>query len=62
MQDQDLRTAEQRGVEFEGGILGCRADQRYGAVLDKGQKPILLRAVETVNLVYKQNGLLPVHA
>jgi hypothetical protein len=42
------------GVELEGRVLGRRADQRDGAVLDVGEEAVLLRAVEAVDLVHEQ--------
>ena len=52
----DTATREQRGDDFEGRILGRRADQPDGAALHVGQKRILLRLVEAVNLVDEENG------
>ena len=57
MEDQHLRAAEQRGVELERWVFGGRADQSDGAVLDKGQEAVLLRAVEAVDLVHEEQGL-----
>ena len=54
VEDQHLRAAEQRGVEFETGILGGRTDQGDGAVLDEGQETVLLGAVEAVYLIHQQ--------
>ena len=59
MQDQHLRPAEQRRIEREAGIFGGCAHQRDGAAFDEGEKAILLRAVETVNLVHEQQRALP---
>ena len=59
MQDQDLRPAQQRRVQREARIFGRRAHQRDGALLDKGQEPVLLRAVEAVDLVHEQQRLAP---
>ena len=58
VEDQHLRAAEQRGVEFEAGVLGRRADQRDRAALDEGQEAVLLRAVEAVDLVHEQQRAL----
>ena len=57
-QDQHLAARQQRGVDLEARVLGRRADQRDGAVLDIGQEAVLLRAVEAVDLVHEQQGLL----
>ena len=58
LQYQHLRAAEQRCVECEAGIFGGRADQCNGAAFDERQEAVLLRAVETVNLVHKQQRAL----
>ena len=58
-QDQHLAARQQRGVELEARILGGRADERDGAVLDIGQEAVLLGAVEAVDLVHEQQRLLP---
>ena len=57
-QDQHLAARQQRGVELEARVLGRRADQRHRAVLDVGQEAVLLRAIEAVDLVHEQQGLL----
>ena len=57
-QDQHLAARQQRGVDLEARVLGRRADQGDGAVLDIGQEAVLLRAVEAVDLVHEQQGLL----
>ena len=54
-----VRTAaarEQRGVKREGRVLGGGPDERDGALLDMGQKRILLRLVETVDLIQEEDG------
>ena len=54
-----VRTAaarEQRGVEREGRVLCGGPDERDGALLDMRQKRILLRLVETVNFIQKEDG------
>ena len=58
VQDQNLRPAEQSGVEREAGVLGRGADQGHCAFLDKGQEAILLCAVEAMDLVHKQQRAL----
>ena len=57
-QDQHLAARQKRGVELEARVLGRRADQGDGAVLDIGQEAVLLGAVEAVDLVHEQQGLL----
>ena len=49
------RARQQRVVHFEGRILRRRADENQRAVLDIGQKRILLRFVEAVHLVEEQH-------
>ena len=57
-EDQHLAARQQGGVELEAGVLGRRADQGHRAVLDIGQEAVLLRAIEAVDLVHEQQGLL----
>ena len=57
--DQHLGTAEDGGVEFKAGVLGCRADQRHRAILDDVEKAVLLSAIEAMDLVDEQQCLLP---
>ena len=57
-EDQHLAARQQRGVELEARILGRRADQGDRAVLDIRQEAVLLGAVEAVDLVHEQQGLL----
>src|SRR3954451_14999074 len=57
-QDEDLAAGQQRPVEFKAGILCGRANEHDGAVLDVGQKGILLGAIKAVDLVDKQQGAL----
>ena len=52
----DAAAREQRRDDLEGGILGGRADQPDGAALDVGQKCVLLRLVEAVNLIDEEDG------
>jgi hypothetical protein len=58
IQHEDLAARQQRAVQFKGGILGRGADQHHGAVLDIGEKPILLRAVEAMDLIDEQQSPL----
>ena len=55
-QGQHLQPRKQRGVELERRIFGRGTGQQDGAVLDRGQKSILLGAVETMDLVHEQKG------
>ena len=51
----DLQPREQRRVDLEVRVLGRRADQRHEPVLDARQQRVLLRLVEAVDLVEKQD-------
>src|SRR5262249_25679463 len=51
LQNEDLRPREQRGVHLERGVLGGGADQNDRAAFDVVQKCVLLRLVETMNLI-----------
>ena len=55
-------TTQKRRVDLERRILSGRADQRDGALLDVGQKGILLRLIETVDLVNEQHGSCSMHS
>jgi hypothetical protein len=52
----DAAAGEQRGVEFEGGVLGGGADEADGAAFDVGEEGVLLGLVEAMDLVYEQDG------
>ena len=56
---EDTCAREQRRIQLERRIFGGGADQHDGAVLHHRQEGILLRAVETMNLVDKQQRPLP---
>jgi hypothetical protein len=58
VQDQHLRAGEECRVQLEARVLGRRADQSDGAVLDIGQEAVLLGAIEAVDLVHEQQGAL----
>ena len=55
-QHQDLAAGEQGAVQREGRVFRGGADQDDGAVLDHGQKAVLLGAVEAVDFVHEQQG------
>jgi hypothetical protein len=57
-QDQHLAARQERGVDFEARVLGRRTNQRDGAILDIRQESVLLGAIEAVDLVHEQQGLL----
>ena len=55
-----LGSRQQRRVHLEVGVLGRRADQRDDSFLDTGKERVLLRLVEAVDLVEKQDRALTV--
>ena len=59
LQHIDLRARQQRGIHLEGRILGCCPDQRDQPRFRIGQQGILLRLVETVDLVDEEDGVAP---
>ena len=48
---------QQRAVDLEGRVFGCRTDERHQPLLDIGQKRILLRLVEAVNFIDEKDGV-----
>ncbi len=54
-QDVDARAGQERAVDLEGRVLGRRTDEAERAVFDEGQERVLLRLVEAVDLVEKQD-------
>ena len=57
-QHEDLGARQQRADQLEGRVLGRRADEDHRAVLDNGQKGVLLGAVEAVDLVDEEQRAL----
>ena len=57
LQHIDLRARQQRGIHLEGRILGRCPDQRDQSRFRIGQQGVLLRLVETVDLVDEQDGV-----
>ncbi len=55
VEHDDVAARQQRGVEGEGRVLGGGADQRDGAVLGLVQEPVLLGAVEAMDLVDEED-------
>ena len=58
LEDQHLRARQKRAVQLERWIFGRGADQNDRAVLDIGQKGILLGSVEAVDLVDEKDSPL----
>ena len=54
VQHQDLTTRQQRAINLKARGFRCRAYEGHHAALDKGQEPILLGAVKSVNLINEQ--------
>ncbi len=52
---EDLRAGNQRGIDVEGRVMGCRADQAHRALLDIRQQHILLGLVKPVQLINEQD-------
>jgi hypothetical protein len=55
-QGEDAAAGEQRGDDFEGRVLGGRADEADRAALDVGQKGVLLGLVEAMDFVDEERG------
>ncbi len=58
LQHIDLRAGQQGPVQLKAGVLGRGPDQGDDALFDKGQEAVLLGAVEAVDFVNEQKGLL----
>ena len=58
-QHVDASARQQRADDFEGRILGGRADERQRAVFDVRQEGVLLRLVEAMHFVEEQHGAAP---
>ena len=58
-QDVYLAAGEEGRDDFEGRVLGCRADKYHGAVFDTLEKGVLLRLVEAVYFIYKEDRPSP---
>src|SRR5436190_14084640 len=56
LQDEHAHAREQRPVDLERRILRRGSDERDGPALDVGQKRVLLRLVEAMNLVGEEDG------
>ncbi len=58
LQHIDLRPRQQGAVQLEARVFGRGADQGDDPLLHEGQEAVLLGAVEAVDLVHEQQGLL----
>ena len=57
MEGKHTRTRQKRGIELKRWVFCCRAHQNHCPVFHDGQKRVLLRPVETVNLIDEQQCL-----
>ena len=62
LEGENLRAREHGRVDGEVGVLRRRADEAHRALLEMRQQHVLLRLVEAVQLVDKEDGALPVQA
>ena len=60
LQREDLGAADQRAVHIEEGIMRGRADEAQRTALQMRQQYVLLRFVEAVDLIHKEDGRLVV--
>ena len=60
LEPPDPHAREQRGIHLEVGVFGRRADEGDGPVLDVWQQGILLRLVESMDLVEEEDRPGPV--
>ena len=58
LQHEDLAAGEQRPVHLKGRVLRRGADEDDAPFLHKGEEGVLLRLVEAVDLIHKENGAL----
>ena len=56
LEHHDLHSGQQRSIKLERRIFGRRADQNHRPLFDVGQKPVLLRFVETMYFIGEQNS------
>src|SRR6266704_1728104 len=59
LENEDPAPRQQRTRQLEGRILRRRTDEREDAVLDPGEKRVLLRLVEPMDLVAEEDRALP---
>ena len=62
LQRKDLGTGQQGGIDGKVGVLRRRADEPDRSLFQMGQQHVLLRLVEPVKLIHKEDGFPPVHA
>ena len=58
-EDEHLAAGEQGAVQGERGVLGGGADEHDRAVLDDGEKTVLLGTVEAVDFVHEEKSARP---
>src|SRR5579884_3252556 len=59
LEPEDLRARYERAVDIKIGIESGRPDQPQRSRLDVGQKNVLLRFVEVMNFIHKQDCCFP---
>src|ERR1700757_453794 len=59
LKSKNLRTRDKRAVYVKERVVSSGADQAQRSCLNVGQKNVLLRLVEMMNLINKQNRLSP---
>ena len=62
VKDEDFAPGQQRAVDLEGGIFGRGAHENDRALLDKGEERVLLRLVEAMDFVDKEDRALSIRA
>ena len=60
LEGEDAHPGEKRRNHLERGVFRRRPDQRDQAALDMGEKSVLLRLVEAVNLIHEEDRPAPV--
>ena len=62
LQDKDAAARQESAVDLERGVLRRRSDQDDAPLLHKWEKRILLRLVEAMDLINKNDDTLPIDA
>ncbi len=61
-QRENLGAGQQGGVDRKVGVLRRRADEPDRSLFQMGEQDVLLRLVESVQLIHEEDGFPPVHA
>ena len=62
LQFKNAGSGDQRTVYFKIRVFCCRTNQNNGSIFHKRKQIILLPFIKSVNLIYKKNRFLLVHA